>query len=258
LDGISVTNGGSPANGSNDLRFTLYTTNSGGVPLGTNTLINQPVNNGVFVVELDFGDVFDGSGRWLEIAARPGGSANPFSPTYPRQKLTAAPYAAYANNGMPPGAITAFGGTNPPIGWILCDGRTVSRTAYARLFSAIGTSWGSGDGSTTFNVPDMRGTFLRGVDNSPVTGVSGRDPDRTGRIAIQPGGATGNAVGSFQSDTNKIVPDVWLWFGAESTTGYGAGLSYQGRGSTQTRPPGWPQGAETRPKNAAVNYLIKY
>ena len=74
--------GASPANGSNDLQFTLFSVASGGSPLaGSLTKTNQPVNNGVFVVSLDFGDVFDGSARWLEISARPGGSANPFTNT---------------------------------------------------------------------------------------------------------------------------------------------------------------------------------
>jgi microcystin-dependent protein len=262
--------GGLPANGSNDLRFTLYATNSAGLPV-TNTpvitLINQPVNGGVFVVELDFGDVFDGSGRWLEIAARPGGSANPFSLTYPRQKLTAAPYAAYANNGMPPGAITAFGGTNAPIGWILCDGRAVSRTAYARLFAAIGTSWGNGDGSTTFNVPDTRGLFLRGVDGSPVTGSANRDPDRASRQigSIQSDALQGHYhnVRMRDTDVNGIAANIAL--GAFGSGGFAhvqtteVGNSYLAKSLRTDGANGIPRVAsETRPQNACVNYLIKF
>lgn len=58
---------------------------------------------------------------------------------------------------VPAGALTMFGGAAAPAGWLLCDGSAVSRTTYADLFTAIGTAYGSGDGATTFNVPDMRG-----------------------------------------------------------------------------------------------------
>ena len=58
---------------------------------------------------------------------------------------------------IPPGVILDFAGTGDlPPGWLACAGQAVSRTTYARLFAAIGTTWGAGDGSTTFNVPDLR------------------------------------------------------------------------------------------------------
>jgi microcystin-dependent protein len=64
---------------------------------------------------------------------------------------------------LPPGLIMAFGGSVAPSGWLLCNGLAVSRTTYLGIFNAIGTSYGSGDGSTTFNLPDLRGNFIRGV-----------------------------------------------------------------------------------------------
>jgi microcystin-dependent protein len=57
---------------------------------------------------------------------------------------------------IPVGVMMDFGGTSAPTGFLVCDGTAVSRTTYSALFTAIGTTWGSGDGSTTFNVPDMR------------------------------------------------------------------------------------------------------
>jgi microcystin-dependent protein len=62
----------------------------------------------------------------------------------------------------PPGVIVAYGGASPPTGWVLCGGQAISRTTYASLFAAIGTAYGVGDGSTTFNVPDLRGRFPLG------------------------------------------------------------------------------------------------
>lgn len=61
------------------------------------------------------------------------------------------------------GEIKAYGGSTIPAGWLLCDGQAVSRTTYPELFSVIGTTYGSGDGSTTFNVPDLRGRVITGV-----------------------------------------------------------------------------------------------
>lgn len=58
---------------------------------------------------------------------------------------------------IPAGTMVLFGGTSAPSGWLLCDGSAYSRTTYAALFAAIGTTWGVGDGGTTFNVPDLRG-----------------------------------------------------------------------------------------------------
>ena len=72
---------------------------------------------------------------------------------------------------IPPAAVLPYAGASAPEGWLLCDGRAINRTTYAALFAAIGTSHGSGDGSTTFNLPDYRWTFLRGQGaNISVTG----------------------------------------------------------------------------------------
>jgi microcystin-dependent protein len=99
-----------------------------------------------------------------------------------------------AGVGIPIGAIMPYAATSAPTGWLLCDGSAVSRTTYADLFAIISTTHGQGNGSTTFNVPDYRGRFLRGVD-----GVAGRDPDAASRTTMATGGNSGNNVGSVQS-----------------------------------------------------------
>lgn len=76
--------------------------------------------------------------------------------------------SALANNVVqttPVGVIEAFAGVNAPAGWLFCDGSAVSRIQYPELFSALGTTYGSGDGSTTFNLPDLRGRVPAGKDN---------------------------------------------------------------------------------------------
>lgn len=64
------------------------------------------------------------------------------------------------------GQIIAYAGANEPLGWLKCDGQAVSRTTYSALFSVIGTTYGSGNGSTTFNLPDLKGRTIVGVDPS--------------------------------------------------------------------------------------------
>jgi len=68
-------------------------------------------------------------------------------------------------NTNPPGSIMMFGGSSAPSGYLLCDGSAVSRTTYADLFTAIGTTYGTGDGSTTFNVPNVKGKVPVGRDS---------------------------------------------------------------------------------------------
>lgn len=87
------------------------------------------------------------------------------------------------NRYVPPGMIGTFATLAAPDGWLICDGSPISRTAYPALFTAIGTVWGVGDGTSTFNKPDLRGMFMRGVDLG-----RGLDPSRT--------------VGSQQASTN--------------------------------------------------------
>lgn len=108
---------------------------------------------------------------------------------------------------LPSGIILPYGGATPPTGWLFCNGQSVNRTTYAGLFSAIGTAHGSGDGSTTFNVPDLRGRFVRGTDTmsqNAVTGAANRDLDRAARTAANSGGNTGDAVGSVQINATKV------------------------------------------------------
>lgn len=80
------------------------------------------------------------------------------NPTY--WDIAFSPYEAM----VPTGSTQMFAGTSAPRGWLIADGRAVSRTTYAALFAVIGTTYGNGDGSTTFNLPDMRGVVVRGVD----------------------------------------------------------------------------------------------
>lgn len=87
--------------------------------------------------------------------------AIPDTPTDPTQAAS----KQYVDQRIPAGSLTAYAGSTAPTGWLLCYGQAVSRTTYASLFTAIGTAYGAGDGSTTFNLPDLRGRAVAGLDN---------------------------------------------------------------------------------------------
>lgn len=164
---------------------------------------------------------------------------------------------------LPPGTVLPFAGSVAPAGWALCNGSAVSRTTYNALFSAIGVAHGSGDTTTTFNLPDYRGRFLRGLDSA-----AGRDPDSATRTAMNTGGNTGNAVGSVQSaqyGSHKHTITGATTTNSGPNNGWGMLVS-GGNGITQifsnspadiSNSMAFNGGNETRPLNANVNYIIK-
>jgi hypothetical protein len=164
-------------------------------------------------------------------------------------------------------------------GFLYCDGSTVSRTQYALLFKAIGTGFGSGDGASTFNLPDLVGVFPRGV-NGNASGA-GYDPDAASRVS-QPGvsgGNTGNNIGSYQSwSTGKPVSDIQTTKDGSHTHQFpnvpndnsssaiaGSGQSIWNDNSTDSSCDGEHVhsitnggDAETRPNNVSCYYIIKF
>ncbi len=158
------------------------------------------------------------------------------------------------------GMIIPFGGTTAPSGWLACDGSVVSRTTYAPLFAAIGTTWGVGDGSTTFAVPDLRGAFLRG------TGLHGTEAMATNTSAF----FQGPSVGGFENDQMQDHKHAFDYGPAEfSATGSGISVDNLAASITNSTTErvdelverdsqGTPRvGDETRPFNAGVLYCIK-
>lgn len=160
---------------------------------------------------------------------------------------------AYASSFVPTGSSLPFWGASAPVGYLLCDGSAVSRTTYSALFGVIGVNCGSGDGTTTFNLPDTRGFFLRGVDHG-----AGRDPNAASRSAMNSGGNTGDNVGSVQG---YILESHNHFVAATGNTGQVAAGSFSVIQSTETlKASGLIQatgGSETRPINAYCNYIIK-
>ena len=145
---------------------------------------------------------------------------------------------AFANPN-PPGAVIAFAGQTAPSGWLLCQGQAVSRTVYADLFAAIGTTYGVGDNSTTFNLPDLRGEFIRGFD-------AGRGVD------------VGRAFGSAQADAFKSHShDIPHNFDSATAGDFISGNDGPNNTPGTASPTAAVGGSETRPRNVAMQYIIK-
>ena len=152
---------------------------------------------------------------------------------------------------VPVGTITAIASLIIPTGYLECNGATISRTTYANLFSIIGTGYGAGDGSTTFQVPDLRGEFIRGLDN-------GRGID-SGRSI---GTVQGDSVNNFSATINGTVTS---WNNGVSppsgSTGRIMGVNDQTVGTSNVTTTSYnfaTGGSETRPRNVAFPYIIKY
>jgi microcystin-dependent protein len=181
-----------------------------------------------------------------------------------------------SGDAMPVGTIIAWAGERDsiPPGWKPCMGQLLNRERYPELFAAIGTAWGS-TSPDGFNLPDLRGRFLRGVDAG-----TGRDPEADDRIASRPGGNT-VGVGSMQDDSiqnhthldsghdhgythfhsevimvsmqSSDAQALHSWSGAPAVSG-NASLHGAARYRTESD---IRAGEESRPKNAAVYYIIK-
>ncbi len=150
---------------------------------------------------------------------------------------------------FPSGMICAFGMISLPSGWLNCNGAAVSRTTYAALFGAIGTSFGIGDGTTTFNLPNFLGYFARGAN--------------PGGLGAGPTTAVGATMAdALQGHYHAPLSDTTFFEGNAGVYGVNGGVSWMT--STTTGSPvtdtvnGTPRTAnETRPSFVAVTYAIK-
>ena len=179
---------------------------------------------------------------------------------------------------MPIGTILSFAGAASmvPEGWLICDGRAMTADDYPDLFTIIGTTYGDGSTDTRltaiegdFNIPDLRGVFVRGLDNPETeSGPAGNDPDSEIRAlgAYQENAFQGHDHNMYlqtghDSNVRPLKPGRGIGGGGRGTTfastlneqrlfdGYSE--DSQGRGVPNVS-------TETRPKNVALNYIIKY
>ena len=175
---------------------------------------------------------------------------------------------------VPAGAVQYYAMTSPPTGWIVCDGSLVLRSTYAALWSAIGTTFGAGDGTTTFGVPDLRGKFIRGFDDG-----AGVDPLRAfGSSQIDAMQSHSHFTGvkakynnerAAYTNTGSVsgaLSGIRVAAGSNETSGVYCGLTgdiiSSGAAIAETQAGSTTSAnaakAETRPKNVALTACIKY
>ena len=251
---------GNPQTGTKKLEFNIYDASSGGNKVwGPQTFNGIPLIGGRFNVMLGSTDAggnallsaFGANSRFLGIKVDDGAEIAP------RQQILSTPFAIqalsasnadnatnslYALHGVPPGTIVAYWSNSIPNGWLLCNGTAIpAGVAYDKLRALIGT-----------NVPDLRGTFLRGAGQNANAG-------------FQYGGDAGRTVGSGQGDDFKshahTLDDYtfaesyngnWGWYGSGKTDTDNGPMDPYRHDTFATG------GEETRPKNIAVNWIIKY
>lgn len=172
-----------------------------------------------------------------------------------------------------PGTISAFGGTDIPVGWLLCDGAAINRAAFNILFSVIGTTWGPGDNSTTFNIPDLQDRFLVGAGlvkplghtggasslsittaNLPAHSHTITDPGHIHSIT-DPGHF--HTDGTNASDGTIGVDPVGCDVGVTGTSTTGVTVDPASTGITGTNNTGSGNPVSILPRFAAVNWMIK-
>ena len=161
---------------------------------------------------------------------------------------------------MPTGMIFPFAGANAPSGFLLCYGQAVSRTTYAALYTLLSTTYGSGDGSTTFNVPDLRGRTIIGIDNmggsaaSRVTSASVNGSNSTALGGA--GGAETHTLTNAQLPSFLASPAVAVSSGTSGFTG-GAGTGFSNGSSSVAITNGSGQAHSNTQPWMALNYIIK-
>ncbi len=230
--------------------------------LANGSVTGEKIQNGTIVSAdiadntITSADIGDGQVATVDLANAAVTSAKIANGAIDYAKLA----AAVQQTLVPVGTIVPFAGDTAPPGWILCHGTVLNRTTYADLFAVIGTRFGS-TGGDNFRTPDLRGVFLRGRDAG-----AGRDPDRNSRTSLN-GGATGDRVGSYQSDMlgshRHSVPNDSTDYdvnGNYKETNQNSLVESKGSDENYSFNPGtgYTGGSETRPKNVSVNYIIKY
>lgn len=163
---------------------------------------------------------------------------------------------------MPTATVIHVATATAPAGFLKANGAAVSRSTYANLFAKIGTTYGAGDGSTTFNLPDLRGEFIRSLDDGRNVDVgraigsaqAGQNASHTHTGTTASNGAHTHTYDIAFTDTSRTytMPD------GGSAQDYGDGTTHSSGAHTHTFTTAASGGTETRPRNVALLACIKF
>lgn len=164
-----------------------------------------------------------------------------------------------SGNTFPVATVLMYAGSSAPTGWLICNGGAINRTVYADLFAICGTVYGSGDSSTTFNIPDFRGVFPKGAGST--TRVAGVDANGTAYSATLGQYSQDKMQGHLHnrqfSGTAGSEPDI-----EAHTASIGAApatITVTTNGPIADGTNGTPRtGASTEPQSLGINFIIKY
>lgn len=160
----------------------------------------------------------------------------------------------------PVGTVAAFAMSTAPTGFLKANGAAISRTTYANLFAKIGTTYGVGDGATTFNLPDFRGYFPRawddgrGIDSGRVFGSTQADQNLSHTHTTDSQGSHSHSLSQGSGSGSQTAVGQQSGYGSVANTWSGK-MSSAG---AHTHTAGADGGAEARPKNIALLFCIKY
>ena len=153
--------------------------------------------------------------------------------TFPNSSGTVA-LTSDVSASLPSGTVVPFAGTSAPTGYLLAQGQAVSRSTYSDLFSAIGTTYGSGDGSSTFNLPDLRGRVVAGKDDMGGSSAN--------RLTDQTGGLNGDTLGDTGGSETHTLTTAQL---AAHTHGAGSYVATEQRGGSGSGSPNQATGQDS-------------
>jgi microcystin-dependent protein len=268
-DGTSV------ADGNYNMTFRLYTASSGGTAVWMESQSNVRVRAGVYSAQL--GNVTPINITFTEnlfLGTTVGNGAE----IVPRTRLTSSPYALFAfklGNDMPAGFVMpwASGSTSTPNDWLLCDGRALKSVDYPDLYAAIGTLWGNGTkgsgagGGTDFNLPDLRGEFIRGAEAGANAGAQ---QAASTALPVVPFAVSSTAAGAHShtltspyhhgtpGNDGRLMAFISGWAPNRPTIMWLFTQIFSPSGAhTHTVPPLTGGDSETRPRNVAMPYYIK-
>ena len=166
----------------------------------------------------------------------------------PRQRIVSAGYAISAEYGVPAGTMLIWPTDTAPYGYLLCDGRAIARATYAGLFSVIGTQYGAGDGSATFNLPNLNGRVVVGKDAS----------DADFNALAKTGGEKSHTLTAAEMPPHSHSTAMYKGDGEGAAVRYSSSYSASYVGSLTTGSAGSGAAHNNLQPFTVLNYIIKY